>query len=217
MSVAVNTPEAYYGHLRPEIAVLLPNERTRILEVGCGSGRFRDNLDAAAEYWGVEPDPHAAELARTRLDVVHTGVWSDVEASVPAGYFDVVVVNDVIEHVVDHHAFLRSLAARLRPGGSILGSIPNVRHINNLFELLVQRDWRYRDEGVLDRTHVRFFTKRSFARFVEECGLRVEQLVGVQPAVTKLGPLQVAKLAACAALGMDSFYKQFAFRLSPRS
>lgn len=82
-------------------------------------------------------------------------------AALPDQHFDMVICNDVIEHMVDHDHFLEHIKTKMRPGACIVGSIPNVRHLTALFKLLVAKDWPYSASGILDRTHLRFFTENS--------------------------------------------------------
>lgn len=76
-------------------------------------------------------------------------MYDDVEAELPEQYFDLIVCNDVIEHMPDHDAFLEQIKRKLAPGGRLLISIPNVRYFSNLYNLLVRKDWEYKDAGVL--------------------------------------------------------------------
>jgi 2-polyprenyl-3-methyl-5-hydroxy-6-metoxy-1,4-benzoquinol methylase len=155
----------------------LPAGAARVLEIGCDEGDFGVQLDA--EVWGVEPQADAAAIAATRLHRVLIGTYQDTRDAIPCGYFDVVVCNDVIEHMTNHDTFLNQVRAHLAPGGVLVGSVPNMRHYRALFELLVLRDWHYRESGVLDRTHLRWFTARSLRRCLRESGYQVERLDGI--------------------------------------
>jgi 2-polyprenyl-3-methyl-5-hydroxy-6-metoxy-1,4-benzoquinol methylase len=174
--------ETYFANERPEVAALLPSGARQVLEVGCGEGRFAGHVRGRTRYWGVEPSA-AATVARTRLDTVLQGTWDQVEAQIPAQRFDLAVCNDVIEHMAEPEAFLASLKTKLLPGAAVVGSVPNVRHLPHLAELLWQRDWRYREAGILDRTHLRFFTRTSLARLFTGQGFELEQLVGLNDIV----------------------------------
>lgn len=211
------------------MAPFLPNTYERVLEVGCGAGAFVDHLRPSCEVWGVEPNADAASAAALKMHRVLTGRYDHVADQLPDGYFDLVVCNDVIEHMDDHDAFLEAIKSKMRPGGLIVGSIPNVRHVTALFKLLVLKDWRYSDSGILDRTHLRFFTERSLARTLQEHGYTIEMLSGVGSVIrygisrrtNKLSRAQdlgvrVASLAVVAlTLGFywDTQYPQYAFRV----
>jgi 2-polyprenyl-3-methyl-5-hydroxy-6-metoxy-1,4-benzoquinol methylase len=166
-----------YRQERTEMLALMPARYGRVLEIGCDEGGFAALLDA--EVWGLEPVPQAAAIAAGRLHRVLVGTFEATRDALPRGYFDVIVCNDVIEHMADHDSFLREIGAYLAPGGVLVGSVPNMRHYRTLFELLVLRDWHYRDSAVLDRTHLRWFTGRSLRRSLEEAGFAVERLHGI--------------------------------------
>jgi 2-polyprenyl-3-methyl-5-hydroxy-6-metoxy-1,4-benzoquinol methylase len=180
--VAAETPgSGYRSNVRPEVMALLPalKPEAKLLEIGCGEGGFAAAIPGVAETWGIEPGAHAAAIARQRLSKVLVGTFDAVKPVLPAYYFDLVVCNDVIEHMTDHDEFLRSIQDHMAPGGYLVGSVPNVRFRGNLFNLIVARDWHYQDSGTLDRTHFRFFTFRSLRRSLEDAGLDVQRLQGL--------------------------------------
>ena len=170
----------YYQNYRREVFEIVPKGASRILEIGCAAGRFRLNFGDWVEYWGVEPVEDAAEEARTHGIKVFVGTYDSVCEQLPAGYFDVVVCNDVIEHMSNPDEFLASVKGKLAPGGALVGSVPNVRFWGNLINLLIRRDWKYEDSGVLDRTHLKFFTRKSLKRLFESAGHRIELLRGIE-------------------------------------
>jgi 2-polyprenyl-3-methyl-5-hydroxy-6-metoxy-1,4-benzoquinol methylase len=198
------------------MARFLPASYRRVLEIGCGEGAFRANLSRDCEYWGVEPNPDSAAKARAVADRVLVGTYDDVLADLPEGHFDLVICNDVIEHMEDHDRFLDSIRTRLRDGGHLVGSIPNMRYVGVLFELLVKKDWRYRGHGTLDRSHLRFFTGKSLARCLREHGFEIRDFAGINAAgrpwyaLHKSLPLA---LLALLTLGYyrDALYLQFGF------
>jgi len=178
----------YYRNLRPEMLDIIPAGVSVLLEVGCGEGVFSANLKAVraeaetpVEVWGVEMDEAAAGKAAAVLDRVLQGDVAAVLSDLPRGRFDCIVLNDVIEHVPDPDFLLRSLRPLLKPGGSLVASIPNVRYFFNVVDLAVHGRWDYTEEGILDRTHLRFFTRSSMIRLLEDCGFDVEAAVGINP------------------------------------
>ena len=208
----------YYANERHEVATLLPVNYRRVLEVGCGMGAFRSNLSGDHEYWGVEFSPAAAKQAALCLDRVFTGTYDDVKDSLPDAYFDLVVCNDVIEHMSDHDSFLDSIMGKLTSNGFLVGSVPNVRSAGNLQALLLRRDWQYADSGVLDRTHLRFFTRGSWERSLLHHGFCIDVLEGINAGSGNVGRRQrlLDHLTAWV-LGSDTRYLQFAFRARPAS
>ena len=164
----------YNLHARQEMAELVLGCPKRVLEIGCGAGRFRTNLNGEVEYWGVEPNHCAVEQARQLLTHAMEGFYEDVSKDIPEHYFDLIVCNDVIEHTRDPRGFLRDLLSKIANDGSMIVSIPNLRNALTLFDLLIKGDFQYVDSGVLDYTHLHLFTKKSFMRMAEQCGWSVE-------------------------------------------
>ncbi|MBU6503659.1 MAG: methyltransferase domain-containing protein [Burkholderiales bacterium] len=216
----MNDDPNYYANSRTEVAAFVPAGAQRVLEIGCGLGNFRRNFPDTVEYWGVEAMAAVAHAAEASLDRVLAGSYREVCAFLPDGYFDLVVCNDVIEHMDDHDGFLRDIQVKMRAGHSYLvGSVPNVRYITNLHGLLVRRDWQYVDAGILDRTHLRFFTQRSLARTLGQHGFTIERLAGINRIELhrrSMGYRLQASAAHLAALvlGQDTLFAQFAFRAS---
>lgn len=169
--------KSYYRYVREDVFALVPTGVRRVLEIGCGAGRFRTNFPADVEYWGVEPVAEAAREA-VGLTRVLVGTLDEVAASLPDGYFDLVVCNDVLEHMADPQKALATIRAKMAADGRLVGSLPNVRSVWVLLDLLFRRDWRYRESGVLDSTHLRFFTFKSARRLLTEGGFEIEVFRG---------------------------------------
>jgi 2-polyprenyl-3-methyl-5-hydroxy-6-metoxy-1,4-benzoquinol methylase len=188
----------------------LPSHYSHVLEIGCGQGMFYDLLDQPCEFWGVELEAEAAEKAAGRLQRVLVGAYDAVAAQIPENFFDLVVCNDVIEHLPDADAFIESIRTKMVRGGHIVASIPNMRHWEVLWQLLVHRDWKYGAEGILDRTHLRFFTEKSMRRLFEEGGFEVLFQDGINGV---FDPVRRLILSAIAALTLghssDIQYRQF--------
>lgn len=168
----------YYQSNRSNLVDLLPQAYHRVLEVGCAEGCFSSNLDPEAEIWGVEMDSCAAEIAKKRMKKVVRGAYMDVADQLPDDYFDLVICNDVIEHMPDADGFLDEIKKKMTRGAWLMGSVPNVRHYANLFFLLILKDWKYEDSGILDRTHLRFFSKKSLNRLLHDHGYRIVKFKG---------------------------------------
>jgi 2-polyprenyl-3-methyl-5-hydroxy-6-metoxy-1,4-benzoquinol methylase len=215
-----NTDEyrsSYFGLSRDEVIDFVPTGARRVLEVGCGSGVFRRHFPGDVEYWGIEPEEGPAREAAKHLTKVLHGRFDDSKGDLPENYFDLVVCNDVIEHMPDHRGFLRDVQHVVVPGGALVGSVPNVRLLTNLARLLIKRDWQYLEEGVLDYTHLRFFTKKSWTRELASSGLEVERVVGINPLGSKEHGLDrlfkiVASSAGALLMGGDTRFVQIGFR-----
>lgn len=177
----MNDPQERYQHsLRQEMLQFIPVTATRILDVGCYSGAFGEFLKRSrqVEVWGVEPNAVAAEKAKAILDHVFNQPFS-TKIELPEAYFDVIVMNDVLEHMNDPWAALELAKQKLSKDGRIVVSIPNFRQIDNLLHVLCEKDFRYEATGILDSTHLRFFTRKSAIRLINDCGLEVEHIEGI--------------------------------------
>lgn len=163
---------SYRGE-RSEILKFVPETARRILDIGCSTG----DLGAAikhrnkASVIGIEINPDAARTAEGKIDAVFVGDVGKIVSSQDLGVFDVVIFADVVEHLTDPERVIRACTKLLSPEGIAIFSIPNVSHVSILAELFFHNEWKYRDCGILDRTHLRFFTDRSFERLLEESGL----------------------------------------------
>jgi 2-polyprenyl-3-methyl-5-hydroxy-6-metoxy-1,4-benzoquinol methylase len=170
-------PGTYFHAVRAEIAPQLPAQHGAVLELGCGSGATLAWLKAEhgfRETVGIELFADAAAHAATRVDRVIQGDIERMQLDLPAGHFDLILCMDVLEHLVDPWAAMDRLAALLKPGGRLIASIPNVRNWRALLPLLFAAKWEYQRAGILDRTHLRFFTRRSAVALVAGGGLTVK-------------------------------------------
>ena len=151
------------------------------LDIGCSEGRFGEALQSArgCRVTGVEPFPAAAALAKTRLYKVFCSSAESFLSS-HEGKFDVIFFNDVLEHLVDPWAQLRACCRLLKsPGGLIIASLPNIRFLFALQEIVFRRDFPYEDAGIFDRTHLRFFTSKSMISVLESSGFEVLRRQGI--------------------------------------
>ncbi len=164
------TPE-YFSHERVEIAALVPRGARRVLDVGCGEGRLGALLKRerpAIEIVGVELSADAHAKATGVLDRVER---RDAAQGPPedAGRFDCVVFADVLEHTIEPWTVLTAYRGALAPGGVVVVSIPNVAHWRVRAELLQGR-FRYQAEGILDRSHLRFFDHEAARALLPRAG-----------------------------------------------
>jgi len=162
-------------------AVLLTPEGSTVLDVGVADGSVARALVArSCTVWGVEIEPDAAAEAKGVCEQVVVGdVESlDLESSFDGRRFDVVLLLDVLEHLVDPAATLRRTAATLRPGGHVVVSLPNVTHSAVRLDLLRGR-FSYTEAGLLDRTHLRFFDAAGVAQLFADAGMDVVESLRV--------------------------------------
>lgn len=168
----------YYSFERPEVCACVPGTAKTILDVGCASGRLGAALKKRQDcvVVGVEYEPEIANEARYLLDDVIVGDIEEKVGTLPSDYFDCIVLADVLEHLRSPEAVLQKLSRTLKDTGTIVASIPNVRHWSVLRPLL-EGDWNYEDAGILDRTHLRFFTRKSIQKLFADCGYTIREFM----------------------------------------
>ena len=165
-----NNIPSYYLHVRSEILSAVPSTALNILDVGCAAGMLGKALkekDPARRLVGIELDAFAASFAKRLLDAAY---HADVESFDPPfqpGEFDCIVFADVLEHLRDPWATAEKYVTFLKPGGTLIASVPNVRYLPLLRDAAELGLWEYQEEGILDKSHLRFFTKRQFLEMME--------------------------------------------------
>jgi hypothetical protein len=117
--------------------------------------------------------------------------------------------------MVDHDAFFDAIKCKLRKGGCVLGSVPNIRHYSNLIEMLLGKDWQYRSSGILDKTHLRFFTKKSLRNCLLSHSYNIQVLAGINGKKKRfMPPKRLFRELLISIMGQDIRYVQLAFRVS---
>jgi 2-polyprenyl-3-methyl-5-hydroxy-6-metoxy-1,4-benzoquinol methylase len=154
----------------------------RGLDVGCANGYIAEYLRAAGRgcfVVGIERDDAAVAEATRHCDRLVVGdVEDEVVWKAVGDQFDVVIFGDILEHLRDPLSVLHRARERLTPGGMVLVSLPNIAHARVRWDLLRGR-FDYADWGILDRTHLRFFTLRTGRELLEAAALRIEGLEAV--------------------------------------
>ena len=173
-------PSSYYRDPRQVLAQLIEAGPNRVLDVGCGEGRTGAALKAsgrAAEVVGVEKNSVIAAIAQSHIDRVICADIEGLELPFAPGRFDYIVLADVLEHLVNPWTVVERLAELLREGGHIIASVPNVRHWRVVLPLILRGRWRYGPDGVLDDTHLRFFTRKSIVELFASSDLVLKRIV----------------------------------------
>ena len=170
----------YYKNSRPEMQALFPSQAKTMLEVGCGQGVFSHQLKTKfnVESWGIELMPEEAKLLK-KLDKVFAGDVTQNIEHLPDNYFDVIYMNDVLEHIFDPKEILESLQSKLTADGVVISSIPNMRYHSVLKGLVVNRSWEYGRSGVMDFTHLKFYTSKSIKNLYARSGYQVKLHKGI--------------------------------------
>jgi SAM-dependent methyltransferase len=159
------------------VQALVPATAQRILELGCSTGALGAALKVrnGAFVFGVEIDAEYALQASARLDrVVVANAEVFLEESIPAeAPFDCLIGADIFEHLVDPWSALERATHLLAPGATVVVSLPNVLHWPGMWKIIRDGRWPRDDEGVFDRTHLRWFTLRDAVDFLEGAGLHL--------------------------------------------
>lgn len=174
----------YHENPRIEIASFINEPPGVVLDIGCGGGATGKLIKAkfpGTRVVGIELNPHAADYARQFLDIVICESIDTVDLARHIGDLKVgtVLLLDVLEHIYDPWRTLLKIRELLPPGARVLASLPNIRNLANLDQLAAGH-WDYGANGVLDVTHVRFFTRESLRALFEQTGYVID---GMEPLV----------------------------------
>ena len=172
----------YFSHARTEIEPLLPREKglpLRALEIGCAEGHTLAWLKRIGDCnWVAGVEPYAEMGAN--VDAIDQFFKLDIEKGVPnipPESIDLILCLDVLEHLFDPWKTIRSLDGLLKPGGTLIISLPNIRNYHILFDLAFRGKFSYSESGILDRTHLRFFTRTTAIELAESAGATVTAVV----------------------------------------
>lgn len=187
----------YYHNYNPDLLAWIPAHAKTVIEFGCGAGalaRAYKRINPQCHYSGVELEESIVSEAGDVLDRTFIG---DIEQMTMAdlaiaGGYDVIVYGDLLEHLYDPWQILQQHLTLLKPHGVVVASIPNIQHWTILIHLLQGR-WDYADSGLLDRTHLRFFTLATIEQLFTRAGLRISEVfprkMGITQAYQPLLPL----------------------------
>jgi len=171
----------YYHELRMPLLSLARGKPNRVLEIGCAAGRSLSYFkQRGAEYVvGIEIASDVAALARTRneIDEVLVGNIEEMELDYPENSFDLIIAGHVLEHLVDPWKVLKRLHALTKPGGQLIGALPNIRYHSVLFPLVFYGKWKYEQTGIMDWTHLRFFTHATIKDLLNSTGYTIDTII----------------------------------------
>jgi 2-polyprenyl-3-methyl-5-hydroxy-6-metoxy-1,4-benzoquinol methylase len=176
-------PDNYYESRREAMFQYIPQNVKRTLEFGCGCGFFPEFIkeELNAECWAVEINDRAAQIASDKLYKVIKGDANESLKMIPQSYFDCIILNDVLEHLADPFYLLENMKAKLNKNGVAVLSVPNVRFWNHLRAFIWRGEWDYQDAGILDNTHLRFFTYKSLVKTFRKSGYEILTIEGLNP------------------------------------
>jgi len=173
----------YFDYVRKVLLDLIPtNLRGGVmLEIGAAGG----NTSLYAKHEGYADKIYGVELCEIEESNQKDSAFSDfiigdlekIELPFEEKSFDVILCGDVLEHLVDPYAQVDRLRNLLKDEGRLIVSLPNIRQWRTIKKILVKGDFKYEDSGILDRTHLRFFTKKNMIDLFEQRGFKVEKIV----------------------------------------
>ena len=172
----------YQQHFNPALLEVLAHPPRQLLDIGCSSGLLGQAVKSrnpACRTIGIEPNEATAKLATQNLDQVLCGKFEDFNLEsegIAFGSVDTVVAADVLEHMYDPWHVMTGLKPYLSKDAQIILSIPNTRHLGLMKALTDDGQWSYAEKGLLDITHIRFFTLREIGIFLTQTGYRLEHV-----------------------------------------
>ncbi len=170
----------YFDQYNPDLLTLIPPDAKTILEIGCGEGALCEayrRVNPGVEWKGIDINEAAIKIAASKgvdgyfFDIDNATMIADDESA------DCIILGDILEHLKDPWTKLKRLTEIAKPGAQILASIPNVQHWSIIRDLL-KGEWEYTDSGLLDRTHLRFFTLKSIRAMFDAAGLQIFECRG---------------------------------------
>lgn len=216
MTNLINKPNGYYNNVRKDMLKYIPCDVRKTLEFGCGEGGFSELIKDkfGVETWAVEIDEKSAKMASEKLDkVINCDAHKAID-KLPDNYFDCIIFFDILEHLVDPYSLLCVLKTKLTKEGVIVASIPNIRYYRSLVKLVVHGDWDYKNHGILDKTHLRFFTYKSIVKLFNNLAFEILEIEGIHP--TSSRTFKLLNMLLLSAI-RDVKYKHFAIVAKPKS
>ncbi len=208
-------PDSYFGRVRDDMLQYIPKQSKKTLEFGCGHGGFSSLIKErlGAETWAVEIDEASAKTAAAKLDKVICADAHQALTQLPDNSFDCIIFFDILEHLVNPYSLLSDVKAKLSPGGVVVASIPNIRYYRAFAEYVFGGDWKYRQHGIMDKTHLRFFTRKSIIRMFDELDFEILTIDGIHP--TSSRTYRILNILLAGTLS-DVRYKHFAVVARPK-
>ncbi len=167
-------PDRHSSHMKIISYLRNIDAKLRILDVGCSNGFIGKQLGKKHEFYGIDISGKDAAIARKYYKKVRVANIDSKKQIYNEGFFDVIIMADVLEHLKDPLGALLNFKRLLKKNGLVIISVPNVANIYVRLKLLLG-NFDYEERGILDKTHTKFFTLKSFRNFIRESGLVIEK------------------------------------------
>lgn len=161
--------EEIHGSHATILRILKRLPRGRVLEIGCADGFFSERIAFLHEVWGVEVDSEDAQKAERFCKKVYVGDIEEIEID---NKFNIVLLADVLEHTRNPITVLKKVGDWLTENGIIILSVPNIAHLFVRLSLLAGK-FDYMERGILDKTHLKFFTRNSIDNLLKKTGYNI--------------------------------------------
>lgn len=204
--------EGYFSIINAAIVQMIPECPGRILDIGCADGSLGERIISCKKpeaYIGVELIRSVADKAKTRLTDVYTGSADAILPALRDSTFDWIIMADSFEHMADPWKTTAELARILKPGGHLALSVPNVGNLNVILDLFFRGQWNYAPSGILDRGHVRFFTRASIRQLLTDFGFRMIRCFSNPKTRWKKPRGKIIARLLCCLIGRPSAYEEF--------
>lgn len=190
-NLETKTDITYYSRARKWPSLFNIKKHSLILDIGCGQGILGQYLQEtySAKVTGIEIIDDNYQMAGKVLTNALLGDIEKMDLQTIETKFNYIIFSDSLEHLIDPHKILEKIKELLDSNGNVLLSIPNIRNFRVTVPLIFKDQWEYEDEGLLDRTHLRFFTKTSICNLLDRCGYQVNEVYYDLPLSSKVGIL----------------------------
>jgi 2-polyprenyl-3-methyl-5-hydroxy-6-metoxy-1,4-benzoquinol methylase len=181
----------YFHFKRTKLVDMLPSIRGKVLDIGCAAGGTLEYLKSkGASYTvGIDTDQEAIRIAEKKnLDLVFTGNVEKDDLPFLENEFDCIIMADILEHLYNPWETLKKITYYLKNDGYMLLSIPNIKHYYILTRLILYDEWSYCEAGILDNTHIRFFTLKETKRMLDDAGLKI---VAIKDVTSTRGKMKI--------------------------
>lgn len=167
---------SYGGHINNYLFELIPAGK-KVLDIGCNTGNLGKKLitEKKCQVYGVDYSKKAIEIAKKRLTEVMFFDLETDELPFSDHKFDIIIFGDVLEHLRSPESILSRIPKILNKNGLVVASIPNIANINMRLNLLFGK-WNYCNDGILDLTHLRFFTKKTIKELFKNSGYEITKI-----------------------------------------